>query len=217
MSNILVVDDDTDLRENLVEVLVDAGFKAEGSISASDTLNNNAVEATDVIILDLIMPGIKGMDAISEFKKLSPKVKIIVITAFATIDSAVEAIKKGADEFISKPFDVEELLVIIRRVLEEARFEENLSAKPDLDNVMGTLSNPLRRQIIKFLDINKKARFSEILKELSVEDNAKIAFHLKILKESNIIAQDRDKLYNLTQNGQRVLKTLKVSEKLLIE
>ncbi|QWR78466.1 response regulator [Candidatus Magnetomonas plexicatena] len=217
MNRILVVDDDADLRENLQEALEVAGFKAKTSSSASEALDAGYIENFDIVLMDLIMPGIKGLDAILEFKKQNPKVKIIVITAFATIDSAIEAIKKGADEFISKPFDVEELLVIIRRVIEEAGFEEHLSNKPDLDNIMGTLSNPLRRKIIKFLGINKKARFSDILKYLDVEDNAKAAFHLKNLKELNIIIQGTDKLYKLTRDGERVLKTLQVSEKLLID
>ncbi|MBF0318229.1 MAG: response regulator [Nitrospirae bacterium] len=216
MNRILIVDDDQDLRDNLSEVLQFNGFVTNTSASAKEALDGDLADNCDIMLLDLIMPGVKGLDAILGFIKINPKIKIIVITAFATIDSAIEAIKKGACEFISKPFDVDELLVIIRRVIEEARFEQGLSSV-DLDGIMGTLSNSLRRKTIKFLDANKKARFSDIIRELSVEDNAKAAFHLKILRESNIIEQDKDRLYKLTKDGERVLKTLKITEKLLFE
>lgn len=213
MSKILVVDDDEDLRENLAEVLESSGYLCKKSSSGIDAIKKASEEKFDIIIQDLVMPGLKGMELLLELKKISPQTKIIVITAFATIDSAIDAIKKGASEYISKPFDVEELLTIIRRVIEEAKFEKNLSHM-NVDQVLGSLSNPTRRQIIKFLNTTKYARFSELLKTLSITENAKIAFHLKMLKDANIIEQNSEKLYKLTKNGLKVCESLQLVEKM---
>ncbi len=211
---ILIVDDDKDLRENLAEVLKDAEFSPDLADSGENAVEMLKAETYDLMLLDLIMPGMKGTDVLSEIKKISPKTKVIVITAFATIDSAIEVIKNGASEYVSKPFDVDELLTIIRRVMEEVRFEESL-AKLNLDFIMGSLSNSIRRNTIRFINMKGTARFSEILRELDIKDNAKVAFHLKILKESSIVEQDDKKLYFLTKEGKKVLESLKIVENLL--
>jgi len=102
-----------------------------------------------------MMPKETGIDALTEIKRLRPKIKVVMITAFASVEKAVDAIKKGASDYISKPFKIEDLLTTIRRVLEEAKFEACLN-KLDIDHALHSLVNPIRRNILKLLHARDK-------------------------------------------------------------
>jgi len=122
MKKILIVDDDAELSGNLTEILEDAGYQTDMAASGNEALEK-VTDGFDVVMLDMIMPGMSGLEVISELKKLVPATKIIMITAFATVDNAVQAIKLGANDYISKPFLIDDLLVTVKKVLEEASFD----------------------------------------------------------------------------------------------
>ncbi len=211
MKKIFIVDDDIELRSNLSEILRAKGYHTDEASSGKEAIDKATSKDFDIVLLDLMMPKRSGMDVLTELRKIKPKTKVIMITAFATIDNAVEAIKKGASDYISKPFKIEELDVTIRRALEETRFEEGIK-KLDLDFTMSSLSNPIRRKVIKLLNLNKGMRLMEITRALDIEDHTKVVFHLKMLKESGIIEQDRKKVYFLTKEGEKTLVSLKILE-----
>ncbi len=208
MKKILIVDDDAELSGNLTEILEDAGYQTDMAASGKEALEK-ITDGFDVVMLDMIMPGMSGLEVISELKKLVPATKIIMITAFATVDNAVQAIKLGANDYISKPFLIDDLLVTIKKVLEEASFDVS-NGTLDIDFALSSLSNPIRRQIIHFLDTRKKMRLMELTRELEIADHTKVIFHLKTLKEANIIDQGSDKSYFLTPEGHRVLGCLHI-------
>jgi DNA-binding NtrC family response regulator len=210
MKKILIVDDDAELSGNLTEILEDAGYQTDMAASGNEALEK-VTDGFDVVMLDMIMPGMSGLEVISELKKLVPATKIIMITAFATVDNAVQAIKFGANDYISKPFLIDDLLVTVKKVLEEASFDVS-NGKLDMDFALSSLSNPIRRQIIHFLDTRKKMRLMELTRELEIADHTKVIFHLKTLKEANIIDQGSDKSYFLTPEGYRVLGCLNILE-----
>jgi DNA-binding NtrC family response regulator len=210
MKKILIVDDDAELSGNLTEILEDAGYQTDMAASGNEALEK-VTDGFDVVMLDMIMPGMSGLEVISELKKLVPATKIIMITAFATVDNAVQAIKLGANDYISKPFLIDDLLVTVKKVLEEASFDVS-NGKLDMDFALSSLSNPIRRQIIHFLDTRKKMRLMELTRELEIADHTKVIFHLKTLKEANIIDQGSDKSYFLTPEGYRVLGCLNILE-----
>ena len=210
MKKILIVDDDAELSSNLTEILEDAGYQTDMAASGNEALEK-VTDGFDVVMLDMIMPGMSGLEVISELKKLVPATKIIMITAFATVDNAVQAIKLGANDYISKPFLIDDLLVTVKKVLEEASFDVS-NGKLDMDFALSSLSNPIRRQIIHFLDTRKKMRLMELTRELEIADHTKVIFHLKTLKEANIIDQGSDKSYFLTPEGYRVLGCLNILE-----
>ena len=210
MKKILIVDDDAELSGNLTEILEDAGYQTDMAASGKEALEK-ITDGFDVVMLDMIMPGMSGLEVISELKKLVPATKIIMITAFATVDNAVQAIKLGANDYISKPFLIDDLLVTIKKVLEEASFDVS-NGTLDIDFALSSLSNPIRRQIIHFLDTRKKMRLMELTRELEIADHTKVIFHLKTLKEANIIDQGSDKAYFLTPEGYRVLGCLNILE-----
>jgi DNA-binding NtrC family response regulator len=211
LKKILIVDDDAKIRSTIAKILNEKGFQTDTASSGKDAIEKATTEEFDIAILDLMMPEISGMDVLIELKKIKPKTKIIMITGFATIDNAVQAIKKGASDYITKPFKVEDLDATIKRTFEEAKFDKEIK-RLDLDYTLGSLSSSLRRKIIKLLYQTKGMHLMEITRALDIEDHTKIVFHLKMLKESGIIKKDKEKAYSLTKEGEKTLSCLKILE-----
>jgi DNA-binding NtrC family response regulator len=211
MNKILVVDDDSGLRENLVELLQGAEFLPEEAASGREAVEKTATETYNLALVDLMMPGMDGIDTLVELKRANPRMKVIMMTAFSTVENAVTAIKKGASDYITKPFRFDDLLVIIKRVLEEASFEDNIK-KLDIGDTLSSLSNHIRRQIIQLLGSAGRMRFMEITRELKIEDHTKIVFHLRMLRDAGIIDQDEKKSYILTREGEKAIECLKILE-----
>lgn len=118
MESILIVDDDISLCTVLKEELSEVGYDAEyvsTSEAAFEYLRNNF---TDLLLLDLKMPGRNGFDILREMHENGIKIKVIVLTAYADVKSAIDSAKLGATDFISKPYDFDELLITIRKVLQ---------------------------------------------------------------------------------------------------
>jgi DNA-binding response OmpR family regulator len=207
--NILVVDDDQELRENIREILADAGFAVTVAASGEAALDCLEQQTFDVILLDLIMPGLDGKEALTLIKRRFPSVKVIMITAFATIENAVSAMRKGADDYLTKPFKVNELLTAVRRSLEEARLQKCHSVI-DVEDTFNCLANVLRREILFLLASEGRLRFMDITRKLEVEDHTKVNFHLKVLRDSRFIEQDARKFYVLSKEGRKVLDCMQV-------
>lgn len=214
MKKILIVDDDTELRDHLAEVLKGDGYQTQSASSAQEAYGKLSLEEFDIVLLDHMMPKKSGIDALIEIRGLRPKAKVVMITAFASIENAIEAIKKGASDYISKPFKIDNLLLTIRRVLEEAKFEEGIK-KLDIDRTLSTLANPIRRNILKMLRDKDDIHLMEITRDLEIDDHTKVVFHLKVLKEANIIGQNQGRAYFLTKEGQRMIECLKTVEQYL--
>ncbi len=208
-SNIIVVDDDQDLRESIVEVLIDNGFRTMSCESAEIALQKVAIEIPSLVIVDNMMPGMGGMAFIPLLKKDYPSVKIIMITAFSTIDNAVAAMKAGADDYLPKPFKRDELLVAVRLNLERLKFEQQIGA-PGMDEAFSCLANEIRRKILTTLFHKKEMRFMDITRHLGISDHTKVNFHLKKLKSNTLVAQNREKTYTLTPQGEKMVDYLSV-------
>jgi len=209
VKRILIVDDDAELRANLSEILKNAGYHTDEASSGGEAIRKATSEDFDIMLLDLIMPKMNGIDVLTEMQKIKPGIKVIMITAFATVENAVEAIRKGASDYISKPFKIDALLATIRGVLEEVSFEEGIK-RLDLDSTLNSLSSPIRRKIIRLLSSRICMRLIEITRGLGVDDHTKVLFHLKMLKESGLIGQDMKRSYFLTDEGKKVLNCLEI-------
>jgi DNA-binding response OmpR family regulator len=216
MKKILIVDDDAEFRSNLIEVLKDEEYETDSASSAAEALAKSGEREFDIILLDFMMPGMSGIDALRELRKQCPRTKVIMITAFASIENAVNAIRKGASDYISKPFKINELLTTVRRVLEEAKFEEGLR-NLDLSQTLNSIASPIRRNILKLLQTEGPMRLMEITRKLDFDDHTKVVFHLKILKEAGIIEQDREKVYSLSTEGVNTLNCLKTMKQMLLK
>ncbi len=207
MKNILVIEDDKKMREGLAEILKDEGYRVESAENGQSGIDIINKKDFDAVLTDLIMPVMGGMDVLRETRRMKPKTSVIIITAFGTIENAVEALKAGASDYITKPFKIDEVQTKIRKVLAETEFEKY----PELlcSDVIKAISNPIRKDAIKLLDKVGKLNFTEMRRMLKIDDATKLSFHLRILKSYNVIEQDSQKVYMLTPAGKKLMESLK--------
>jgi DNA-binding NtrC family response regulator len=117
-ANILVIDDEESMRAGCIQTLAENGYRVQAVENGRMGLERIAKESFDVILLDLKMPGIPGMEVLKKLKENDPNSVVIIITAYGTIDSAVEAMKRGAYDFLIKPFTPETLNSIVKRAVD---------------------------------------------------------------------------------------------------
>jgi two-component system response regulator PilR (NtrC family) len=133
VEKILVVDDEQSLREVLSIMLKRAGYAVTSVADGEDAIEQIQKEIFDLVITDLRMPKVDGMEVLKAVKSTSPETVVLLITAFATADSAVEAMKQGAYDYLTKPFQVDEVQLIIRNALEKRRLTtENMLLKREM-------------------------------------------------------------------------------------
>ncbi len=207
METILVIDDDNDLRTTIIEVLGQEGLAAEPAENADQALSLLENKDFTLVLLDMVMPGTDGLTAIPLIRKQAPRTRIIAMTAFASAQNAVQAMQRGADDYLVKPFKIDALMLAVRKNLQEARFQECDEAV-DMDGLFQGLANILRRRILVFLNRQGKSRFMDLVRALEIEDHTKVNFHLKVLREAGFIDQDMHKRYSLTSNGKRAAACL---------
>jgi len=134
----LIIDDEPLMRITLQDSLVGEGYEvvaAETGRKGVDLLRKNQ---WDIIITDLKLPDLEGIEILKEAKFLNPSTEVILITAYGSIDSAVSAMKEGASDYLTKPFSMDELLLIIKRLLRMKQLEEeNLSLKKRVEERYG--------------------------------------------------------------------------------
>ena len=116
MDKILIVDDEPSMRAALAESLQICGYKVETAQDGEDALEKFRSGSYEVVITDMRMPRVSGMEVLRGIKKLSPATPVIVITAYGTVNTAVEAMRAGAFDFIMKPFSLEHLEAVVKKV-----------------------------------------------------------------------------------------------------
>ena len=135
---ILVVDDEKSMREFLSIMLKREGYSVEAFPSGEAALEYFKGNACDLVMADMKMPGMGGLKLLKAVKDINPEVTVIMITAYASVDSAVEAMKSGAYDYFIKPFNVEDIKIHIKRALEWKRLEkENILLKKDFESRYG--------------------------------------------------------------------------------
>lgn len=204
---IIVIDDDEDLRKTIVEILTAHHYRVESYETAEAALEQCLVDQPHLAIIDNMMPGMGGMAFLPLLKNQLPRIKIIMITAFSTVDNAVAAMKTGADDYLAKPFKRDELLMTVKRSLEALKFSAKVK-QPEIDETLACLSNQIRRQILSELSKRGKIRFMDLTRTLKIADHTKVHFHLKNLKSSSLVCQDREKAYSLTPQGEKMVEYL---------
>ncbi len=138
MSKVLVVDDEQSLRDFLAIMLKKEGHEVATAINGTDALKAVHAEIFDLVISDVKMPGVDGIEVLKTIKEISPETVVIMVTAFATAETAVEAMKLGASDYIIKPFKVDELKLIINNSLEKRYLrKENTLLKREIESRAG--------------------------------------------------------------------------------
>jgi DNA-binding NtrC family response regulator len=120
---ILIVDDEPLNLDLLEQELLDLGYAVDKADGGKAALEKISAKPVDLVLIDYQMPGMNGIEALNEIKKKDAALPVIIITAYGTIERAVEAIKSGADDFVSKPFDPDHLAVVVQKALERARLK----------------------------------------------------------------------------------------------
>jgi two-component system nitrogen regulation response regulator NtrX len=130
-SRILVIDDEAAIRDSLKMTLEYAGYEFIGAATGQEGLALAEREAPDIVLLDIKMPGMDGMDVLSRLRQMSETIPVVMISGHGTTSTAVEAIKRGAADFLDKPFEsTDRLLVTISNALEQGRLrDENRSLR----------------------------------------------------------------------------------------
>ena len=117
-AKILIVDDDAGVRESLEELLRLEDYQADSSGSGEDALEALS-EGFDLVLLDIKMPGIDGVEVMHEIRKYYPDTRIIIITGYGSLESAIDAIRSGAQDYMLKPYTADDILLSINKALSE--------------------------------------------------------------------------------------------------
>ncbi|MEN3044856.1 MAG: sigma-54 dependent transcriptional regulator [Candidatus Hydrothermales bacterium] len=168
MDKILIVEDDIILAETLKKLFLKRNLYAEVAANGKEALKKIKENPNySIVLTDLVMPEMGGMVLIEEIKKIFPEMEVVVMTGYGDIKTAVEAMKKGASDFITKPFDKEELFNIINKILKREKIEEEIKKEKKKEKV------EIIGQNHKFVRILEKAKVA-----------AKTDFPILILGES---------------------------------
>lgn len=168
MKKILIVDDEKKLRHILQIILEEKGYSTEEAENGEEALKRIKANNYSMVITDLKMPVMDGITLLREIKKIDPDYPVIVLTAFGSIESAVEAVREGALDYITKPFEEEELLITIERSMRFSELvevkkvhREELSESFDFSNIVAESQEML--QILKQSSMVSKSRSTTVL------------------------------------------------------
>ena len=118
---VLVVDDEKDIRDGSERILNRIGFQVFKASRGKEALDILSKESISIVLLDLKMPGMDGMEVLDRIREIDTTILVIVITGYATVQTAIEAMKQGAYDFIPKPFEPDQLRIVVRRAQEKIR------------------------------------------------------------------------------------------------
>ncbi|MCX7822578.1 MAG: sigma-54 dependent transcriptional regulator [Syntrophobacterales bacterium] len=136
MAKILVVDDDPQLRKSFERILSSMGHSVKTVPTAEMGISVVQQNIPDLVIMDVRLPGMNGLEAFEEIKKIEPRLPVIIMTAYGTTDTAIEATKRGAFDYILKPFDIPVMLKMIEQALKAGKFMRSrvaVDAEPGRD------------------------------------------------------------------------------------
>ncbi|WP_027185496.1 sigma-54-dependent transcriptional regulator [Desulfovibrio inopinatus] len=127
-ARILIVEDEQIARENLELALSRKGYTVQSEATGADAIAVMERETFDIVVTDLCMPQMDGMEVLKRAKELQPRVEVLVVTGYGTVDSAVEAMNRGAYSYLSKPLQIKELLALVTKALEKCQLRQEIDA-----------------------------------------------------------------------------------------
>ncbi len=123
-ANILVVDDEVQISEMITAALTVNGYSVATAFDGEQGLKKVGEEKFDLAIMDIQMPGMDGITALGEMKKIDPEIEVIIATGHGTMGTAIQSMRKGAFDYLHKPFEIKELLKVVERALEKRKFND---------------------------------------------------------------------------------------------
>ncbi|MGQ0812435.1 MAG: sigma-54-dependent transcriptional regulator [Nitrospiraceae bacterium] len=156
MPKILVVDDDVVARDLLAEALKKEGYDVEALSNGEQAIEHGKNQRVELVLTDIRMGTVDGLTVLREFKRMSPGTSIVLLTAFGSLEGAIEAIKQGAYDYLAKPFKKEEVKLVVQRSLEHcrlvrenARFRQELEGREEWSQLVG--SSPAMLEVYKLV------------------------------------------------------------------
>ncbi len=139
MASILIIEDKESMRKMLCKTLETEGYEVDSFGEGQEALDKVKEKQFDLVLTDLKLPNLDGIEVLKNIKEIDPDITVIVMTAFGTIETAVEAMKLGAFDFLTKPFDTEHMVVLVKKAIENRRLlTENFLLKEELNHNWGT-------------------------------------------------------------------------------
>ena len=135
-ANILVLDDDPVVRRALTDTLTDEGYQVETAADGIEGLEKSREQPFDVLLVDLRMPGMNGIEVLREIREVTPEVIVILMTAYATLETAKEAMKLGAYDYIAKPLDPDAVTALLEKALEKRRLNLEMKAAVEVPKIL---------------------------------------------------------------------------------
>jgi DNA-binding NtrC family response regulator len=198
METILIVDDNEDLQFNLSTIIQNEGYKVITSGDGIKALEEVRTKLPDLVLLDMKLPGMDGMSVLEEIKKIDQNISVIMLTAFGEVKGAVNAMKLGAFDYITKPFDNEELIINIKKALntgnlrkEVQTLRKQLDEKNHLEEVIG--KSQVFKQVLKQVQIIAPTNMTVMIQGESgtgKEVICRLIHKLSLRKDKPIIAID---------------------------
>jgi DNA-binding NtrC family response regulator len=133
---VLLVDDEEDFVDILAQRLEVRGFDVSTALNGADALRKIASEEIDLVILDLQMPGVDGIAVLQEIKELKPLIEVIMLTGHATVETAIEGMKRGAFDFLIKPTETEELMEKINGAFNRKADQDERIREAEIEGIM---------------------------------------------------------------------------------
>jgi two-component system response regulator PilR (NtrC family) len=151
-----IIDDEPVIHDVLGQLLTSEGYEVELSSSGEEALAKMSTRPFDLVLLDLLMPGMNGIEVLRKIKRVDPQLLVIIITAYASVESAISAMKIGAFDYVQKPFKHDDLLMTIGRALSHKRLQdENIRLKDELrqkfsfDSIIG--KSQVMKNVFEFI------------------------------------------------------------------
>ena len=212
-TTVIVVDDDVSILRILKQLLKDKGYNVFAASDGKEAIELISMNDFDLVITDLMMPESNGLDVLRKAKAKNPRTQVIMITGFATLDSAIEALKLGAFDYIRKPFKLAELDVTIRNAIDKIHLiKSNEMLLKHLKESHNRLKKTVKESVsvmekdIEALDVSEndgemEVLRAEILNKYGLVGN-NVPFHLKNDEEEGaVILDEMERLGQLLEKG----------------
>jgi two-component system, sensor histidine kinase and response regulator len=188
--HILVIDDELGMRIGCQRALQSEGYTVETADSGAQGLERLHADSYDLVLLDMMMPGISGLEMLEQIAEIDPALVCVVITGYATVESAVQAIRKGAYDFIAKPFDSDTLLLTVHQGIEKHTLSLQAQRLAELEATARELAR--QKSDLEHLDKIKSTFTLTVAHELRAPVAA-IQSYLRLILDGYIAPEDQNK------------------------
>ena len=193
---VLIVDDDPEVRRVLSHVLgTVGGYQTDTAFDGIDGINKVRDNEYDIVFTDLTMPRLSGMDVLKETRRLDSSLSVVVITGFSSIDNAINAMKEGARDFITKPFNFDKIIILTEKIIGERRLFGKISPSENLEGTLKRLSGELYRSLYEM------GIFQKISSELEKFSHNREIYE-KIVDMAARLLMVKEASFGLVENGE---------------